>query len=142
MGFTQYELVLFAGGFAITSALLGNWVGHLLTDSRNKKERIVTQYTTFKDSFIPTVQIIKNSNQIPEDSKIFTSYFVVQEATMYPLRSNLKGAALSCFDEKWKEYQEWHKACDTYDHCVSIVAFNGHEIITLIDDMIEIAKKV
>ena len=52
---TAYELALIAGGFAIVGALLGNWISHLFTDIRNNKERIINQYMTFKDSFIPTV---------------------------------------------------------------------------------------
>lgn len=141
MSFTPYEMLLFAGGFTIVGALIGNWTSHLLADIRNKKERIVTQYTAFKDSFIPTIQIINKTPKKEEDFIAFTTYFTAQEAAMLAFRNNLKGGTLSSFDEKWEEYQEHYKTCSDYASCVYHVCQNGHEIISVVNELLFIAGK-
>lgn len=138
---TGYELALIAGGFTIIGALLDNLINHRLTDARNKKERLTTQYIAFKDSFIPTIQIINKTPKKEEDFIIFPTHFATQEAAMYAYRSNLEGDALSSFDEKWAEYQEHHKACSDYQSCVYHVCQNGHEIISVINELLHIAVR-
>lgn len=139
---TAYELALVAGGFTLAGALIGIWADHLLTDIRNKKERLITQYTAFKDSFIPTVQIINKTPRTPEDFQLFPTHFENQERIMYAFRGNLKGDTLSSFDQKWKEYKEWQKSCnESYEICVVTVGTHGHEIIALINELLYIAGR-
>lgn len=140
--FTAYELALVAGGFTLAGALLGIWTDHLLADIRNKKERLTAQYTTFKDSFIPTVQAINKNPRIPEDFRHFPTHFENQEKIMYAFRVNLRGRQLRSFDQKWEEYKEWQKACnESYEMCVVTVGTHGHEIISTINGLLHIAGR-
>lgn len=122
--------------------MLAALLSSVITRKHKERERIITSLETFKDSFIPTVQIINKTPKIPADFENFTTHFTTQESAMYAFRSNLKGNNLISFDEKWKEYQRWHQECHTYDRCVANVCMNGHEMIALINEIIEIAKKV
>ncbi len=117
-------------------------LGSVITRHHKARERRIESFDKFKDSFIPTVQIIIKTSHVPDDYIALPSYFSNQESIMLAFRSNLRGKCLGTFDEKWKQYEEWQTACKDYQTCVYKVHFEGHDIIDLINEMIEIARKV
>jgi flagellar biosynthesis/type III secretory pathway ATPase len=41
----------------------------------------------------------------------------------------------------WAEYNEIHRECKQYETCVALIGLRGHEIIDLINRMIDLAQK-
>lgn len=136
------ELGNFSLGTVVGGVVVG-CISHLLTNSRNKTERLVAARKAFKDSFTPALCIFEKREVSYEEVEQFTSYFDTQLDAMISFKGNLIGKRRRLFEQKWSRYVEWQKKYKNHDEGAQMVAIatqSGRDFNRIVNDLFAVTE--
>jgi hypothetical protein len=154
---TYYHLALLAGGFTVIGALLGAWLNHYFSNWRNRKERFLNAYDTFRQAFLPAIHDLEQNCAISA-ARIILSEHSKQSYALKVFYPYIDESHTLAVKTKWEEYQKYHDAyynafCDTLDRqdALGIIDFvcknrtdddklNRGKILNLLNDILRVTK--
>ena len=107
---TGYELALIAGGFGIIRALLGNWVGHRFTESRDRRKEFNDAATEFRREFTEMVKTIRESHpgtrrfETTCFFQLFTSTYNTQYNALLHFKAHLNKKDQEKIEKAWEDH--------------------------------------
>lgn len=139
IAFGKVEISAFV--LILLAAILAYYFGR----RKSRGERHEDVYNALHDTLIPAIKILtKDAGTFrQEDFVNFENTFDSQNTIMFKMQDRLKGKRLRRFNEKWQEYKEWQKNCETYESTVMTIGIesNRQKLIVMIDEILKIAKK-
>jgi len=103
-------------------------------------------YLTLKNSFIPTLRILRKDKQAREDIISLANLFESQMSAMLAFSFHLTSKNERNFEEKWNKYEKWNQE---YDKLEAELPDQGKfntvrrvdEIQSMVKEILEAAKK-
>ncbi|MCX5817144.1 MAG: hypothetical protein NTX75_13060 [Proteobacteria bacterium] len=124
----------------ILAAILAYYFGR----RKYRGERHEDVYNAFHDTFIPAIKILtKETGTFKQEDFInFKNTFDSQNTIMLKMQDRLKGNRLRRFNEKWQEYKDCQKYCETYEFTVMAIGIesNRQRLLELIYEILKISK--